>query len=185
MSLELVLLRGDLLALGAGALLFFLEDGGRGLLGRLNLFSLVGKDAAGTLLGLASSTGEQHQLGEVGLKTSDVALDGLDGLVGAAVINGDADGGSESGVDLSLGKLAEREALAELLLAGVLESALGDEGLKTANRTREVGLSQIAALRDAAQLASGLVEPGLDPLLPMLAQVGALDGVVMARHIAL
>ena len=80
-------------------------DNWHGLVGGLDkvgLGSLDVLDGGISLLGLSGLAWEENEAGTVGLKTLDVDLEGLDGEVGAAWVNGDTDGGSELLWDTSL-----------------------------------------------------------------------------------
>lgn len=80
-------------------------DDWHGLVGGLDKVGLGGLDVLDggiSLLGLSGLAWEKNEAGTVSLKTLNVDLEGLDGEVGAAWVNGDTDGGSELLWDTSL-----------------------------------------------------------------------------------
>lgn len=93
------------LDLGDGVLLSGVGDGEGGVdvgndtltlaLGKGGLDSLDVLSGGVELLELTALAGEEDQAGLVVLETGNVGDQGLLGVVGAAVVNGDTDGGSE------------------------------------------------------------------------------------------
>jgi hypothetical protein len=93
------------LDLGDGVLLSVVDDGEAGVdvgddtvtlaLGKSGLDSLDVLSGGVELLELTALTGEEDQAGLVVLETGNVGDQGLLRVVGAAVVNGDTDGGSE------------------------------------------------------------------------------------------
>ena len=93
------------LDLGDGVLLSGVGDGEGGVdvgndaltlaLGKSGLDSLDVLSGGVKLLELTALAGEEDQAGLVVLETGNVGNQGLLGVVGAAVVNGDTDGGSE------------------------------------------------------------------------------------------
>lgn len=80
------------------------------------------------LLWLVLSSGEENELVLVAVKSIHVHLELMFASVGAAVINRDADGASESGAELSVGKFLKSEAPSIADLTGVLAGGRGNNG---------------------------------------------------------
>ena len=94
--------------------------------GRLDL--LGGGVADESLLGLAFSSGEEDELGLVGVESLNVELELLLAGGGSSVVNRDADGTGEGGAQTGVLELDESEATAISDLTGVLARARGDDG---------------------------------------------------------
>jgi hypothetical protein len=116
---------------------------------------------------------------KVVLEARDVRVEALLALVRPAVVNGDADrlgdgGGHARGLELLQGEAAARADLG--VVAHRLAADGGAERLDRAGGDgRRLGLARIAP----ALLARGLVEPGADAQVPLLAVVHVREDVVV------
>mmetsp|Transcript_7992 Transcript_7992/g.14343 ORF Transcript_7992/g.14343 Transcript_7992/m.14343 type:complete len:241 (-) Transcript_7992:104-826(-) len=144
---------------------------GRGL-------QLLGRGIAS--LRLVGALGEHNQVALVRLQPVHVLLHALEGLVAAAVVNSNTDGGRKLRGDASLLELLQGEATAEADLH-VVPLALGvhDRAKGTIHRAREHLLGLGGAGIPAADFARGLVEPGAHVELPLLLEVAVGDNVVV------
>jgi len=137
-----------------------------------------------TLDRLGVLLGEEDELALEGLETINVELERLGAAVLAAVIDGDADGARDGAGDTSLLQLIEGEAAADAHLVVVARGRRVHDGAQeTGGGTGEVLGGLLLAVKTAALVASRLVEPGLDQLLPVLLVVPVgQDVVVLDRH---
>lgn len=135
-----------------------------------------------TLLGLVLTAGEHNKLALVGVETGNVHLVLLLAGAGSSVIDGDANGAGDGGGDLGSLQLLQGEATAVADLTGVLAGGLGHDGSEALGRAGEDARSLCDSILVSLDLLSGLVEVGLGPLLPVLAQMHVDDHVVMLDH---
>jgi hypothetical protein len=123
------------------------------------------------LLGLASLAREDNKLGLVSRQPLDVERLALLAEVPPAVVDNDANATRLLPADAGLLQFGQGEATALADLAVVTRSRGADSGTekgKGANtQSRDLGLASVAT----AELATGLIKPGLDPALPILAEV--------------
>merc|ERR1719359_1183289 len=132
-------------------------------------------------LDLARLAREDDEARLVGLEALDVELERLLGLVAAAVVDGDADREGLLGADAGLLELGLGEAAARTELAVVADRRGTDSRAEELNRA-EAGLGSLGLACDAARvLLARLVEPRLDARLPVLAEVVAVEDVVLAE----
>ena len=124
------------------------------------------------LVGLAGATREKDQALLVGGQALDVELERLLGPVPAAVVDGDADRARLLGRDLGLLELVKGEAAAGAQAHVVPDRRRADGGAEELGRA-DAGAGRLAlAGHPSRLLAPGLVEPGLDPTLPVLSAAG-------------
>lgn len=177
-SAELLLLGGD----GTGLLVLdTLREGENSLDGADSLD--VGEVDLVVLV-LLGQLGHNNQTGLVSLDALNIELEALLGLVAATVVEGDTDGArvllAETGsLDLLNGETTSGADLGVVSQGGASDS--GAEGLDGA----QAKLGSLGLTRSASPLlGTGLVEPDLDPTLPVLAKVVVVkDVVVLHGHL--
>ena len=127
------------------------------------------------LLRLLGVAGEDNQTLLVGNKTLDIESLALRRQVAPPVVDDDTDTAGSLAADTSLLELGEGESTALTDLAVVADSLATDggaeEGQGTDAELRSLGLAGLTA----AELAAGLVEPGADTALPVLAEVVGVE----------
>jgi hypothetical protein len=134
-----------------------------------------------SLLGLLGVAGEEDEAVLVRLQAVGVELERLLGSVAPAVVDGNADGERllprhAGGLELLKG---EASALSQATV--VAESGAADGGTEELGRS-DTGAGGLALASDPSRLlAAGLVEPGLDPALPVLPEVIPMKDVVAAE----
>jgi hypothetical protein len=106
-------------------------------------------------------------------------LERLLGAVDAAVIDGDANTTGSVLADLASLELGKSEAAAGADAHVVLDGGAPDRGAQEVDRARSELLGLGGARITAADLVGRLVKPCADVLLPVLAEVRVLDGLVM------
>ena len=123
------------------------------------------------LLGLLRGAGEDNETRLVRLQTLNV--DGLALLrqVSPPVVDDNADTTGSLAADTGLLQLGQGEATALPDLAVVADSLCTDSGAEEFEGADTKGSSLGLAGLAAAKLAAGLVEPGADTALPVLAEV--------------
>ena len=138
------------------------------------------------MLGLANRAGLmariQHQLAEVVLETSFVGVKGLLASILAAVVDRNTNRSGKLHTQTDSFDLVEGEASAEtktVLVTSILSANSGSEFIE---RARGSGSGSSSAGLESSLLATGLVEPGSDVALPVLAQMNVGDDVVMLNH---
>lgn len=164
-----------------------LADDGQGAAGHLGgggrgLELLSGGVVDKTLLGLVLASGEDDELALVGVESGDVQLQLLLGGAGASVIDRDADGASDLGVETGASELSEGESAAVANLASVLLGGLGNDGTKGFSRSGEDAGCLGDSILVSLDLLGGLVEVRLGALLPVLAEMDVDDHVVVLDH---
>eukprot|EP01084_Bolivina_argentea_P086974 157153_1 len=174
-DLGVLLLAGDLASLDAAGR----GDDGEGHLGG-NLDGGGASLSVGvTSLGLGGLAGEDNKLGLVELEAVEVGVEVLLGAVDAAVINGDANATGRLHGDLGGLKLGKSETTASTHTHVVLDGGATDGGAQEVDGAG----SHLLGLGDASVTASlllgGLVEPGHNVTLPVLAEVLVLDLLVV------
>jgi hypothetical protein len=125
------------------------------------------------LLGLARLAGEDDQAGLVRLQALNVDRLALLAQVPATVVDDDAEPERLLAGDAGLLELPKREAAALADLAVVAHSRRAHGRPQLGERAHAEGRSLSDAGVTAAELAPGLVEPGADVALPVLAEVVA------------
>jgi hypothetical protein len=125
------------------------------------------------LLGLARLAGEDDQAGLVRLQTLNVDCLALLAQVPAAVVDDNAEPERLLAGDAGLLELPEREAAALADLAVVAYGRRAHSRPQLGERAHAEGRSLSDAGVTAAELAPGLVKPGADVALPVLAEVVA------------
>ena len=124
-----------------------------------------------TLLGLLSVAGEDNQSCLVGLKTLNVQSLALLAQVSPPVVNNDTNTTSLLLANTSLLQLGEGEATA-LTDFPVVSDSLGTDGGAEESKGTDTKLSSLGLAGCATtELAAGLVEPGANTELPILAEV--------------
>ena len=136
------------------------------------------------VLVLLVDLGDHHETCLVSLDALDVELEALLRLVAATVVHGDAD---RTGVLLAQAgslDLLNGEATTRADLGVVSERGASDGGAERLDGS-ETELGRLGLTSGASPLlGSGLVEPDLDPTLPVLAEVVVVkDVVVLHGHL--
>lgn len=172
-SAELLLLRGD----GTG--LLGLGTGGQGKDG-LNLANSLDVGEVDLLvLVLLGQLGQDDETGLVSLDALNVELEALLGLVAATVVDGDTDGAGVLLAEAGSLDLLDGEATAGADLGVVSEGGASDSGAERLNGA-QAELGSLGLTGSASPLlGTGLVEPDLDPTLPVLAEVVVVKDVVV------
>jgi hypothetical protein len=98
------------------------------------------------------------------------------------VIDRDADGASDLGVETGASELSEGESAAVANLASVLLGGLGNDGTKGFSRSGEDAGCLGDSILVSLDLLGGLVEVRLGALLPVLAEMDVDDHVVVLDH---
>jgi len=148
---------------------------------------LLGSLALGSgslvLLDLLVVDREEHKLAQVVLQALHVDVHALLGLVLAAAVNLDADGGGVARLDLSSSELGGSETTAQALLHVVADCRavhLGTKGLEGAGE-HLLGLHEAKAA--TADLLGGLVQKGLVVTLLRRARIPVLPAVVVGDRV--
>lgn len=177
-GVELLLLRGDgtgLLGLGTSRQGDDRLDLADSLdVGKVDLLVLV----------LLGQLGDDHKTGLVSLDALNVELEALLRLVAATVVDGDADGASVLLAEAGSLDLLDGEATAGADLGVVSEGGASDSGAERLDGA-QAELGSLGLTSSASPLlGTGLVEPDLDPTLPILAEVVVVkDVVVLHGHL--
>jgi hypothetical protein len=139
-----------------------------------------------TLLDLAVLSGEEDELGLVGVESLDVELLLLLGGAGSAVVNSDADGAGEGGAKSSSLQLVKSEATAVPDLTSIPASARGDNRSQLLERAGEHLLGLSLSFLQSNELLLSLIEVHSDSvsasILPVLAEMYVWDDVVVLDH---
>ena len=164
-------------------------DGERGLLGEGHDLTLV-LDSLGELLlrgltgvDLLGVDGEDHEVLNVLLETSNVGAEGLHAFVATTLVNGDADGAGVEGADPRSLELSIAEPATLTELHAVATRGAANDGAESLNRAREAAGGLDHSVLVSPLLAGGLVEPGLHAELPLLVEVLVRNLVVMTDHL--
>ena len=183
MGQELLVVGGDggefVRALSDGSWENLAVDLGGGL-GGLDL--LGGSVVDQTLLGLAVLSGEEDELGLVGVKSINVKLELLGGGGGSALIDGDSDSAGEGGRETSLLEFTEGEAAAIPDLSSISARARGNDGSQLLDGSGEHSFALCSSLIESDSLLAWLVEVNSDSGLPVLAEMYVWDDVVVLDH---
>ena len=135
-----------------------------------------------TLLGLAIASGEEDELGLVGVESLDVELELLLAGRGASVVDSDSHGAGEGGRETSSLQLDEGEPTAISDLAGVATRAGRDNRSELLDGSGELFAALSCSLLEPNQLLGGLIEVNSDSCLPVLAEMYVWDDVVVLDH---
>lgn len=168
-SLEGLALLGDGTGSRLGGGLDNGEDSGGGNLG-----------SGSNLLSRSTLSGEKDQLALVVLETGNVGLKTLNGAVLATGVDGNTNGkslllGNTSGLELLKG-----ETSASTDLTVVLDGGSTDNGSKQLKGAGSNQGSLLGSGSTSAHLLTSLVEVSADALLPVLAEMVLLKGVVLS-----
>ena len=136
------------------------------------------------VLVLLGQLGDDHEARLVGLDALNVDLEALLRLVAAAVVNGDTDRAGVLLAEAGLLDLLNGETTAGADLGVVSEGRASDSGAEGLDGA-QAELGSLGLTRSASPLlGTGLVEPDLDPTLPVLAEVVVVkDVVVLHGHL--
>jgi len=136
------------------------------------------------VLVLLGQLGDDNKTALVSLDALNVELEALLGLVAATVVNGDTDGASVLLAQTGSLDLLNGETTAGSDLGVVSEGGASDGGAEGLNGS-ETELGSLGLTSSASPLlGTGLVEPDLDPTLPVLAEVVVVkDVVVLHGHL--
>lgn len=177
-SVEFLLLRGDgtgLLGLGTG----------RERKNRLNLANSLDVGEVDLLvLVLLGQLGDDHKTRLVSLDALNVELEALLRLVAATVVDGDTDRARVLLAQTGSLDLLNRETTTRADLGVVSERGASHGGAQKLDGA-QAQLGSLGLTRSASPLlGTGLVEPDLDPTLPVLAEVVVVkDVVVLHGHL--
>lgn len=134
-------------------------------------------------LGLSPVLGQEDDLGAVKLQALNVGVERSLRTVATAVVDGDTIGAGVGGGHTSLLELIQGESTTKTGTTIVhLGRALHDGAQSTSNRAGEDRGGLGLAGGGTTGSTGRLVEPGLDALIPILAQVNVRDNVVVSHH---
>ena len=135
-----------------------------------------------TLLGLAVLSGEEDELGLVGVETLSVKLELLLASGGSSVVDRDADGASEGGAEAGGLELSQSEATAISDLASIPAGARGHNRSELLGGPGEHFTAFLLSALQSSELLRWLVEVDSDARLPVLAEMYVWDDVVVLDH---
>lgn len=136
------------------------------------------------VLVLLGELGDNNETSLVSLDALNVELEALLGLVATTVVDGDADGAGVLLAKTGSLDLLNGETTAGADLGVVSKGGASDSGAEGLNGS-ETKLGSLGLTSSASPLlGTGLVEPDLDPALPVLAEVVVVkDVVVLHGHL--
>ena len=142
----------------------------------------VGDNTLVTILRGARVSWEDDELFEISLKSSNVGLEAFDAFISSSVIDGDTNGSGEVFIEAGLFDFFESEASTQSGSHVVSLSLTSNRWSQCFQWSWVDCLGLGSSLVESSFFLTGLVEPGLDPSLPVLPEVVFLNGVVVLCH---
>ena len=153
-----------------------------GVLGLFGDVLGVGKNSLRSLERLLFVHGEEDELLNVCFETLDVSFNRLVAFVGSSDVDCDSDSSGESGAETGHFEFLNGESSSFAWLTAISESALADNGSQGIHGFGENCLCFLFSLLNSSHLSCWLVEPGFDKSLPVFAEMGSLEWVVVGWH---